>query len=475
MPLTLDQLLKSPTKEELRALLLKELQGIGFPTHELYSPGTVTLSGVPSAAASWRVKIIAAGNLGTATFQFSVDGGSTYSSTITVPSGGTYAVPSTDISIVFANGPTGSTSFLLGDVYGIETRVPTYPATSWQAGSLPLTLVENDAAVMADVYALVRALGEGGFLETAAGDWLDLWATDVYQFQRTLGLTTQGYVLLSDPSSQGPFTITQNQLWFVSNDGKRFNSVGTYTLNAGGTVSVLVQAERAGSSYNVANNTIVNFITPLPSVTVNNPVYANGTWITRPGTNNETDALYRQRCKARWPSLGTGLTADVYDLFAKTAEPSVTRTKPIPSPTVAGQVDIYLAGASGPVGGGVVSSVAAYILPRLPLTVTQTVQSATGVAVTVTLTAYVSAGFAAQATVDITANLNALFSGGTSTTGEVLNGFEIGGTVYLSQIVEQVMVVTGVRNATIAAPVSDTVLTATQVATLTLALTVVSV
>lgn len=474
MPLTIDQLLRTPTKEALRASLLTELQGIGFTTQALYSAGTVTLSGVPAAAVSWRVKIIASGQLGTATYQYSVDGGTSYSSTLTVPSGGTYAVPTTDINIVFANGPSGITSsFLIADVFSVETRVPVYPATSWQTGSLPLTLVENDAAVMEDVYALVNKLGRSGFLSTALKDWLDLWAGEVYDFTRRIGVVTKGYIHLTDPASQGPFTITNNQLWFISNDGKRYNSVGTYTLTLGGTVDVLVQAERAGSTYNVPNATIVQFVTPLPSVVVNNPVYANGTWITQQGTDDETDAAFVTRCKARWPALGTGLTAQVYDLFAKTASASVTRTKVIADPVTAGQVDIYLAGPSGP--SGAATAVAAYILPRLPLTVTQLVADATATVVTVTATVYVATALQTQAAIDIAANLGALFGGGTSTTGEVLPGFDIAGTVYLSQIIEQIQVVNGVRNSTIVAPVADVVLAAGHVATATLAISIVAV
>jgi uncharacterized phage protein gp47/JayE len=473
---TLSALLKSPTKDDLRASLLRQLQGVGFTSLVGFSPGTVTLSGVPTAEYDVRVKLIASGNLGAATFQYSTDGGLTYSSTSTVPSGGTFAMGGTSLSLVFANSAdTTVTSFIAGDVFRVQTRLPTLPSTSWQTGSVPLTLVENDAAVMEDLYALVTAVASGGLLETSAGPWLDLLASQVYQLTRNAGVLTIGTVTLTAAAGAGPYTIVDGQLWFAASNGLRYVSSGSYTLPLGGSVSVTVRAEAPSAAYNVGNGTITTLITALAGVTVANPDPGTGTWITTQGANVETDLALRARCRARWPTLGTGTPSVAYALWARTADPSITRTRVRVSSTVAGQVEVYLAGSSGPVGAPAVTNATNYIAPRVPLCVTALVQSAAAVAVTVTATVYVKTALLSTATAQCTSNLTALFSGGTSNLGEVLPGIDIGGTVYLSAIIEQLMQADGVRNVVVTTPATDTALTATQVATLTQSLTFVGV
>ena len=473
MATTLAQLVPSPTKETIRAQLLKQLQGIGFTSLTGYSTGSVTLDGVPGAVYDTRVTIVASGSLGTATFTYSTDGGVTVSSVQTVPLSGTFAIPGSQLVITFTNGTTATGSaFIAGDIFRIQTRLPTLPSTSWQPGSVPLTLVENDAAIMEDVYRLVGAVAAGGLLDTAAGPWLDLLASNVYQLTRTAAVSTLGVVTLTDAASAGPFTITDGQLWFAALSGLRYTNVGTYTLTRGGSLpSMVVKAERPGAAYNVGNNTITTLVTSLPGVTVNNPNPGSGSWITTQGADQESDVAFRTRCRARWPALGTGTPADAYKLWALTADSSITRTNIIVNPSVAGQVLVYLAGSAGPAGGTAVTNANNYIQPRTPLCVTAIVQAATAVPIAVTAQVYVRTAFLASATAQVTSNLTALFGGGVSSLGEVLPGIPIGGTVYVTQVLEMIQEATGVRNVILTSPVLDTVLTATQVATLTQSIT----
>jgi uncharacterized phage protein gp47/JayE len=465
MPQTLDALLKAPTKEALRELLLRELQGIGFTRQSGFSPGVVSLTGQPNNAYQVRVAIIAGGNLGVATFQWSTDGGATYSPTLPVPLAGTFPIPGTALVITFAEGPAGAgESFLAGDVFAVDTRVPVLQATAWQTGSVPLSLVENDAAVLEDLYALARVLAAGGFLDSAVGPWLDLLAFNVYALTRFPGVTTVGTVRLTDAVGSGPFTVSDGQVTVQAASGQRFTSVGSFTLPQSGVVDVTVRAEEPGASYNVGNNTITALVTALPGVLVSNPPLLSGTWVTTQGADEESDELLRLRCRNRWPALGTGSPAAAYDLWAKTADSSITRTRVRPSPTVEGQVEVYLAGASGPAGPGAVASADAYIQPRVPLTVTALVQAAVGVSVPVTATLNVFSGFQTQALIDATAAAQAYF-----------RSVDIGGTVYLTAIIEALMGPAGVRNVTVSAPGADVPLTPTQVAVPTLTLSVVVV
>lgn len=481
MALTFSQLTTPKTDTEWRAQLLAQLQGIGFTRHTGYSPGSVTLTGTPNAVYYIKLKIIAAGSLSSGTFQYSTDDGITYSSTHTIPSDGVYVIPGTGVSTLFSDGPTGTgDSFVVDDVFSIDVAPSSLSVTSWQTGSTALTLVENNAEAMADQSILVQKIGSGGLLLEAKGDWLDLWGTNVYKFPRNKGIATQGTVTLTDSGGAGPFSITNNQLWAISATGLRFNSVGTGTLTLSGSLSLTFQAESPGSIYNVANDSITTLVTTLPGVTLSNPDLGGGTWITLSGTNDETDDQYVIRCQDRWPAIGTGTTNQVFDLWAKTADTTVTRTMIQPSISVAGRIEVFLAGAAGPVSGGVVTTVDDYIQPRLSLTTTAVTASASGVATTVTATIYVAAAYYTQSQADCSQNLQALFNGGTNTIVELLPGIDIGSTttvvkVYVNQIIEQLQIVKGVRNVVVAAPASDVTLTAGQVATLTQNLTFISI
>jgi hypothetical protein len=86
--------------------------------------GNLSAAGSPNDAYEVVVKITRAGNRGTAAFVYSLDG-DTYSPEIAVPSGGTYALPGTGITLTFTNGASG-TSFEVGDTYTFTTTAPAY-------------------------------------------------------------------------------------------------------------------------------------------------------------------------------------------------------------------------------------------------------------------------------------------------------------------------------------------------------------
>src|SRR5512133_335679 len=338
-----------------------------------------------------------------------------------------------------------------------------FPATSWQAGDVARTLVEIDAQALADFTTLRAAIAAGGLLSTATGDWLAVLAAEVYSVTRNAAVSTEGTVVLTATADAGPFTIAPGQLRFTSTSGLRFqiNNTTALVLAKGGTLSVTARAESPGATYNVANGTITTLATPLAGVTCNNPDPGGGTWITVSGADQEADSALRSRCEARWPESGFGSPAASYDLWARTADATITRTKPVPDAAGpnGGGVTIYVAGASGPVGAGAVTAAQTYIDPRAPLTSVPTVTNTSALAVTVTATLFGKAQYQTTATTAATAAITALIAAN-----------PLGATVYKAALYEALMSPVGVENVTFAAPAGDTTLTAAQVATLTLSL-----
>lgn len=92
------------------------------------STGTVTVAGAPYDDYQVRVRIKATGALGVALFDYSLDqlGASpTYSEELTVPAGGTYAIPGTNLTLTFVPGG-GPILFEANDYHVFACTAPQY-------------------------------------------------------------------------------------------------------------------------------------------------------------------------------------------------------------------------------------------------------------------------------------------------------------------------------------------------------------
>ncbi|ALJ90060.1 phage tail sheath protein [Thermus aquaticus Y51MC23] len=94
--------------------------------------GTLTVTGNPLDAYEVVVRITRTGARGTAAFVYSLDGGDNWSPEIAVPSGGTYTLPGTGLTLTFTNGAT-EPSFVQGGEFRFTTTAPGYSLTDLNA------------------------------------------------------------------------------------------------------------------------------------------------------------------------------------------------------------------------------------------------------------------------------------------------------------------------------------------------------
>lgn len=357
-----------------------------------------------------------------------------------------------------------------------------FPVSSWPVGGAGRTLVQGFARVTRESLVLVSNVARGSLLDLAPGtdpgspgDWLSLLAKSAYQLDRRQATFAKVKVRLTAASGAGPYTITPGQLWAVSSAGRRYNSTNTanVTVSAGpSTVDIEMIAENPGSAYNLGVGATLTLETPLPGVTALTIETSggSGTPMVSAGVDAENDATLRARCKSRWQTIGLQKTADAYDALARSAPSAadatvfpVTRTKvDDTNPRGAGTVNLWIAGASGPLTTPDRDAVRDYCAARKSVCVDLQTENATATPVNVTATIYVrgNSGAKAEAEARLTAAINAV---------------PIGGIVYLAQLLEELMTPTGVYNAIIASPTADVVLAANGVATVgTLTITQVS-
>jgi len=111
------------------------------------STGTITVAGAAYDAYQVRIEIKGTGALGVALFRYSLDGGSTYSANITVPSGGTYAVANTNLTLTFVPG-AGPIIFESGDVHTFTCTAPSFSTTDLANGITALKASNIDIAAI---------------------------------------------------------------------------------------------------------------------------------------------------------------------------------------------------------------------------------------------------------------------------------------------------------------------------------------
>src|SRR6478736_92946 len=98
------------------------------------SVGTVTVSG--SAYRDYRARVViteTTSALGSGKFKVSLDNGNTYSEEITIPSGGTYTIPNSGLTITF-NLQSGTPDFEAGDVHTFSSTCAHWNTTNLSAG-----------------------------------------------------------------------------------------------------------------------------------------------------------------------------------------------------------------------------------------------------------------------------------------------------------------------------------------------------
>jgi len=343
-----------------------------------------------------------------------------------------------------------------------------FEPTTWQDGSSAKTLVRLMAHIYSSVSAVVPAIVAGGFNALAVSGWLDVLSEDYYANERVDAVATQGVFRFTSTATAPPYVISVGDLQIADSatatpTTQTFRNTSAGTLNPGSTLDLTVEGEIAGADGNIPNSTPLYMWTALVGVTVTNPaVGGSSSWITRAGTDEETDARLRERNTSRWSTLSYAATEGAYRNWALAADASVTRVKVrANNPYGPGTVDVVCATAIGGISAGQALAIVDYIdgltdgIGRRPLGDVVTVQSASAIAFTISGTVTVAAAY--QSATTATVIQQAL--------RDVLHATPIGGTIIppassgvivKSKLIAAVEALDGVLAVTLSAPAGDT-------------------
>ena len=283
------------TQDEILAERIQDLQGISPVTQHGgggqgsgLGTGKVLASGVALSTLNISVLIAVGGEPddGVAKYQLSTDGGVSFGPAQDVVST-PITVGSCGAVITFQPDAANGVSFVAGESYAFSVAQPTWSSTAWQPFSAPRRLIDLETRDAATLDQALADMAAGGLLMDAAGSWLDLIGSQVYGEARHRAVFTQGYLLLSDVASAGPFAFAAGDLWARDATGQlRFSNVSGGTVPLDGSLLVLFQAESTGSAWNVGNGALSDLATPIPGLAVASGGYIGAISKSRSGAPN---------------------------------------------------------------------------------------------------------------------------------------------------------------------------------------------
>ncbi len=274
MPISLAELIEPQTPDQVKAIFLATLAGIGPVVQVGEGAGTLTVAGQPTNNFDALIQIVAGGAPGTATFQFSFDDGNTWAGPYAVPANGVYTPGGAGISFTFAG------TFVAGDVYQFQTIYPPFPTTDWNPGNPGRQFTEAESQVIADqVSSTLPGIAGSGFLAYASdkgapNSWFDLLADQMYEVERAAPTYAQYLVVLTNATS-APISLPAVGKLIVANGlgagALQFLNQATGSVPANSSLTVLFQAAQPGAAYNGQNLLLTWIQTPIPGLSASNP------------------------------------------------------------------------------------------------------------------------------------------------------------------------------------------------------------
>lgn len=312
--------------------------------------------------------------------------------------------------------------------------VPANPVTDFNSGAVQLTMLRIELEIVADLLgpgsppalqsALAGLLGNG-YPDTAVGQSLDDLATGWYGLAVSAGSFAVQTVTLACDAGHGPYTFTAGLQEGIASDGAIYVVAGSGTLSAGGTLTLDFNARSVGLAQALISQLGRG---GLPGVSVQSAAIKLVGGVPQFGSDPTTDGAIAEQIAGRWPDLAAIPAQDRAITWALAADPTITRCRLDPDAANAGGVILTVAGSGGPVAGSAVTAARNYVLARQAITDYISVNNASAVSVSAGGTATVPAGQLAQVQAAAEATWTAY-----------LSASQIGGSVYLLQLIKAVM------------------------------------
>lgn len=135
-----------------------------------------------------------------------------------------------------------------------------FKVTKWGTGAVFYWLTRICVQIHVELLKLARVILNNMFIRHAEGKWLELKAAE-FSKSRKAAIKTQGYITINRSNTDTALTITKGHIFKTKPDASgtelKYYAVADALIPAGTkTGKVLVEAEKAGTQYNVSENQI---------------------------------------------------------------------------------------------------------------------------------------------------------------------------------------------------------------------------
>lgn len=178
--------------------------------------------------------------------------------------------------------------------------------TNFNSGGIFHTLLMIVLQVRIELVKLLRVVLNHMFVKHADGTWLELKAAEFSKTKKQ-PVKTRGYVTLSREKPGEAVripkaTVFKTQKDINGDELRYFSLEDTVLLQDNLAVNVLIEAEKAGSRYNVPVKQISRCLVHLEGI---DDIKNGEGWITREGSDREDEESFRSRTLNAWAELSS--------------------------------------------------------------------------------------------------------------------------------------------------------------------------
>ncbi|MCM1258414.1 MAG: baseplate J/gp47 family protein [Roseburia sp.] len=219
---------------------------------------------------------------------------------------------------------------------------------NFNKGGIFYTIIRIFVTIYIELKNLARNIINNSFVRHADEDWLEVKAAD-YGKSRKEATKTQGYVTIYRYDFKNALQITRGHMFKTTPDvnGRelKFYSLQETVIGAGEEVGkVLVEAEEAGSAYNIEHGRIVSSMIHLEGV---DHVVNESDWLHSEGSDIEDLEAFRERILESWSEVAELTTEEKLKSVANKVSGVLDVKVDAQHPRGQGTTDIIITGTNG--------------------------------------------------------------------------------------------------------------------------------
>lgn len=223
-----------------------------------------------------------------------------------------------------------------------------FKVTKWGTGAVFYWLTRICVQIHIELLKLARVILNNMFIRHAEGKWLELKAAE-FSKSRKAAIKTQGYITINRNNSDTALTITKAHIFKTKPDASgtelKYYAVADTLIPAGiKTGKVLVEAEKAGTQYNVSENQITVSMIYLEEI---ENITNDQDWIYLEGADEESYSSLRTRTLGSWEELSINTTAGKLKSVVESLPGVMCAYVDDQHPRGQGTVDVIVIGTAG--------------------------------------------------------------------------------------------------------------------------------